>query len=167
MPSTNHTEKPKRQNAVFKHLRTLHWLMAAAIFFLYATGIFVANSIHVLDLEWLVPLFHQSLGILFLMMLTARVFLLLRFIRHQRSSRSPRVTSYWLRITVLNSILYFFMLITPVSGFLMRNFAGLSTSFLGIPIPSVVDTNQDWAETARMTHFWLSYFFRCLSCYIF
>ncbi len=159
MRLTYATEKPKRQNAAFKHLMALHWLMAAFILLLYATGVFVAHPLQTPFLEWLIPFLHQSLGMLSLMLLISRIFLLLRLVGHKYSRRSPKVTSNWLRITILHSSLYFFMLIAPVSGFLLRNFIGSNTTLLGIPVPSVFDANENWIEIARSSHFWSSYIF--------
>ncbi|NJL39279.1 MAG: hypothetical protein HC899_22900, partial [Leptolyngbyaceae cyanobacterium SM1_4_3] len=89
--------------------------MAAFILSLYITGVFVAHPLRVSLLAWLVPFLHQSLGMLFLMLLIARIFLLLRLFGHKYSRRSPKVTSTWLQPIILHSSLYFFMLIVPVS----------------------------------------------------
>lgn len=51
------------------------------------------------------------------------------------------------------------MLIAPVSGFFLRNFIGLDTTFFGIPVPSVFAPDENWVELARSSHFWLSYVF--------
>ena len=159
MNVTAATKKPKRQNTAFKHLMILHWIMAAFIPSLYITGVFVAHPLRVSLLAWLVPFLHQSLGMLFLMLLIARIFLLLRLFGHKYSRRSPKVTSTWLQLIILHSSLYFFMLIVPVSGFFLRNFIGLDTTFLGIPVPSVFASSETWIDLARSSHFWLSYIF--------
>ena len=159
MNLTTATEKPKRQNAAFKHLMLLHWLMAAFILSLYFTGVFVAHPRQKPLLAWLIPFLHQSFGVLFLMLLIARIFLLLRLVRHKYSRRSPRITSNWLKTIILHSSLYFFMLVVPVSGFFLRNFTGLDTTLFGIPVPSVFAPSENWVELAKSTHSWLSYVF--------
>lgn len=159
MNVTTDTKKPKRQNAAFKHLMVLHWIMAAFVLSLYITGIFVAHPLRGSLLTWLVPFLHQSLGILFLMLLVARIFLLLRLVSYRYSRRSPRVTFRWLKSTVLHGSLYFFMLIVPVSGFFLRNFIGLDTTFFGISVPPLVASSEVWIKLARHSHFWLSYIF--------
>jgi cytochrome b561 len=55
--------------------------------------------------------------------------------------------------------LYFFMLIAPLSGFFLRNFIGLDTTLLGIPLPSVFVSDDRWVELTRDSHFWSSYIF--------
>lgn len=160
MDVTKATKKPKRQNAAFKHIMLLHWVMAALTFSLYITGVFVARPPRqYLLLDWLIPLLHQSFGMLFLMLLIARIFLLLRLFRYKYSRRSPKVSSNWLQKTILHGSLYFFMLIVPVSGFFLRNFIGLDTTFFGISMPSMFAPDETWAELARNSHFWLSYIF--------
>lgn len=159
MNVTTATEKPKRQNAAFKHLMFLHWIMAAFILSLYITGVFVAHPYQTPLLARLISFLHQSFGILFLMLLIARIFLLLRLVGHKYSRRSPKVTSNWLRITILHSSLYLFMLIAPISGFLLRNFIGLSTTLFGIHVPPIFALNKNWIELARSSHFYSSYIF--------
>lgn len=156
------TEKPKRQNAAFKHLMVLHWVMAAFVLSLYVTGVFVAHPRQTLFLRWSIPWLHQSLGMLFLMLLIARIFLLLRLVGHRYSRRLPKVNSNWLRTIVLHGSLYFSMLVAPVSGFFLRNFIGLDTTFFGIQVPPVFASNPDWVELARSSHFWVSYIFLVL-----
>ena len=155
------TEKPKRQNAAFKHLMLLHWIMAAFILSLYVTGIFVAHPFKT-SLKtplWPMSFLHQSLGMLFLLLLIARIFLLLRVVGHKYTRRSPNVTSNWLQTIILHSSLYFFMLVAPTSGFFLRNFSDLGTTLFGLPVPPLFAANNTWIALARSSHFWSSYLF--------
>ncbi len=151
------TEKPKRQNAAFKHLMLLHWIMAAFILSLYLTGVLVARPFQ--TTLWLMSFLHQSLGMLFLLLLIARIFLLLRVVGHKYTRRSPNVTSNWLQTIILHSSLYFFMLVAPLSGFFLRNFSGLGTTLFGLPVPPLFAANNTWIALARSSHFWSSYLF--------
>lgn len=144
------------------HLMVLHWMMAAFIFLLYATGILLVYPPPAALLDWLIPFLHQSLGILVLMLLIARFFLLLRLIRSRYARRSPKVTAKWLQTTILHGSLYFFMLIAPVSGFFLRNFIGLDTTFFGIPVSFIFAPNDRWVTLARSSHVWSSYIFLAL-----
>jgi cytochrome b561 len=159
MQSTTTTENPKRQNAARKNLMALHWVMAAFILVLYVTGIFVTHPLQNSVLAWLIPFLHQSVGILFLMLLIARILLLLRLIGQKYEKRSPKVNPNWLRVTILHSSLYFFMAIAPLSGFFLRNFMGADTTFFGIAVPPVFDANEDWMAIVKSSHFWSSYIF--------
>jgi len=159
MNATTDAKKPKRKNAAFKHLMALHWIMAAFILSLYVTGIFVARPYQEPVLDWLIPSFHQSFGILFLILLVARIFLLLRLIGTSHVRRSPKRPSNWLPTIVLHSSLYFFMLIVPVSGFFLRNFTGLDTTFFGISVPPVFVADESWAGLSKNLHFWSAYVF--------
>lgn len=159
MNVTTAIEKPKRQNAALKHLMVLHWIMVVLILLLYVTGVLVAHPPQTSFLAWLISWLHQSLGMLSLMLLIARIFLLLRLVRHRYLRRSPKFTSNWLRTIILNSSLYFFMLVAPVSGFFLRNFLGLDTTLFGIQMPSIFASNENWVELAKSSHFWSSYIF--------
>lgn len=147
-----------RRNTAFKHLMLLHWIMAAFALSLYITGIFVAHPPQSL-LSRLIPFLHQSLGMLFLILLIARIFLLLRLIRHRQSRRSPKASTNERKSTILHGSLYFFMLIAPVSGFLLRNFTGLDTTFWGISVPPLFHPQPAWVMLAKSSHFWSSYLF--------
>ncbi|MBW4580251.1 MAG: cytochrome b/b6 domain-containing protein [Tildeniella nuda ZEHNDER 1965/U140] len=157
MDAAKTTERPKRQNAAFKHLMLLHWIMAAFILTLYFTGVFVARPLQAP--LWLMSFCHQSLGMLFLLLLIVRIFLLLRVVGHKYTRRSPNVTSNWLQTIMLHSSLYFFMLVAPISGFFLRNFIGLGTTLFGLPVPSLFAANNTWVALARSSHFWSSYLF--------
>jgi len=155
----NSTEKPQRQNSKFKHLMLLHWTMASLLMLLYLTGVYVAHPPQVNFIKWLSPFLHQSVGTLFLFMLIARILLLLRVIGSKYSRRLPNVNFHWLKVAVLHTVLYFFMLVVPVSGFFLRNFSGVETTCFGISVPPVFAVNGYWANLARSSHFWASYVF--------
>lgn len=155
----NSLEKSQRQNSKFKQLMALHWAMASLLMLLYLTGLYVAHPSQVNFIKWLSPFLHQSVGILFLLLLMVRIFLLLRVVGSKYSRRLPNVTAAWLKTVTLHMVLYFFMLIVPVSGFFLRNFRGMDTTYFGISVPSVFAANRDWAAIAKSTHFWASYIF--------
>jgi len=155
----NSSRQPQRQNSKFKHLMLLHWMMAGLLVGLYLTGVYVAYPPQANFIKWLSPFLHQSVGMLFLFMLIARIFLLLRVIGSKYSRRLPNVTPDWLKTVSLHTFLYFFMLIAPISGFFLRNFSGVDTTFFGISVPPIFAANSYWIELARSSHFWASYIF--------
>jgi len=137
----------------------LHWMMASLLRLLYITGVYVAHPPQVNFIKWLSPFLHQSIGTLFLLLLVARIFLLLRVIGSKYSRRLPTVSQNWLKTTALHTVLYLFMLIVPLTGFFLRNHLGVNTTCFGISVPSVVVANDDLAEPMRSAHFWASYMF--------
>jgi cytochrome b561 len=159
VPPQNFTKKPNRQNSKYKHLMLIHWLMAILIMLLYLTGLYVAHPPQSNLIKWLSPFLHQSLGTLFMLMLLARIFLLLRVVSSKYSKRLPTVKPAWLKTMILHTVLYFFMLIAPLSGLFLRNFRGVDTTFFGISIPPVFAANSSWVAIAVSVHFWVSYIF--------
>lgn len=137
----------------------MHWVMATCFFLLYVTGVFIPRLPRNPILAWLIPLLHQSLGMLAMLLLIARTLLLLRLFGRQYSRRLPKVTPVWLQTFVLKSILYVFMLTTPISGFFLRNLKGIDTTCFGILVPSFFAENKQFVELARSSHFWSSYLF--------
>ncbi|MBD3887281.1 cytochrome b/b6 domain-containing protein [Phormidium tenue FACHB-886] len=149
--------QPKLRSNAFKHLMLLHWMMASCFLLLYGTGIFVSRPFNILLLSQLIPFLHQSFGILVMMLLVARIFLLLRLIQQRYMKRLPRPTYCWLRSFILHIILYLFMLIIPTSGLLLRNFRGMNTTFFGAFVSPLFPKNEYLIEVAKSTHFWSSY----------
>ena len=150
--------KPRRKNAAFRQLMFLHWIMAPCFLLLYGTGVIVPRLPKQATVAAMIPFLHQSFGILVIILLIARIFLLLRLIRH-KYSRLPKITLLWLKKLVLNIALYLFMLLVPISGLLFRNLEGIDTTFFGIFVPSFFSKDERLVELARNVHFWASYLF--------
>lgn len=151
------TPKPKRYNSKFKRLMWIHWAMASAVILLYITGICVARLAPAHFLMWLSPFLHQSFGMLFLLLLVARIGTLLQVVSSAYAKRLPKVGYDWVKAASLRASLYFLMLVAPVSGLCLRNFMGADTTFFGIHVAPIFGLNSDAVELARSTHFWISY----------
>lgn len=77
------------RNTALKNLMVLHWIMAVLILLLYVTGVFIAHPPQTPLLAGLISWLHQSLGVLSLILLIARIFLLLRlFVTRQLDRHS-------------------------------------------------------------------------------
>ncbi|MDJ0618555.1 MAG: cytochrome b/b6 domain-containing protein [Calothrix sp. MO_192.B10] len=150
---------PKRKNGAFKNLMFIHWTMVHCFLFLYGTGVLMPRIAKAFALANTIPFIHQSFGILIMVFLIARIFLLLRLITHKYSRYLPKITPLWLKTLILHSSLYILMLIVPVSGLLLRNLRGIDTTFFGILVPSLVSQDNRLVELTKSLHFWSSYLF--------
>lgn len=148
--------KPRRKNVAFRNLMFLHWLMVPCFLILYGTGVIVPRLRNQPTVAAIIPFVHQSFGVLIMMLLIARIFLLLRLLRG-KYLRLPKITLLWLKKIFLNTGLYIFMLIVPVSGLLLRNLEGIDTTFFGLFVPSFFSKDERLVELARNAHLWLSY----------
>lgn len=148
-----------RKTAAFKQLMFLHWLMAACFLLVYITGMIVPRVNKELFFAELFPFLHQSLGVMVTALLVARIFLLLQVLWRKHLRRFPKATPAWIRLSILHTILYFFMLTAPISGFLLLNCESKAVTFFNVTVPPIFPESKETIGLARNAHFWLSYIF--------
>lgn len=136
----------------------LHWIMVPLFILLFLTGSFVSRLPDEYNIVSIFPFFHQSFGILIIILLIARFFLLLRWTWH-RYSKGSYPNLIWLRGSPLHIGLYFLMFVVPISGLLLRNARGINTSFFGFLVSPLVSENNLLAKILQDVHFWTSYMF--------
>lgn len=163
MTQTVVIDEVKRKTSIFKQLMSLHWIMATCFLLVYVTGAIVARfqtGRFYSGPKGLLSFFHQSVGVLVMMLLIARISLLIRVVWSKYSRRLPSPTHPWMLKFILHSVLYGFMLIAPVTGFLIANSYGSDVPFFGLAtVTPIFAKNPAIVETARSLHFWLSYLF--------
>lgn len=161
IPTININVKSKRQKPAFKHLMFIHWAMVPCFLFLYVTGVILPHISREFTLSNTIPFLHQSFGILIMLFLIARIFLLVRIIGNKYLRRFPKITSFWLKTLIIHTSLYLFMALVPISGLLLRNLRGIDTTFFGIFVPYLIFKNEGLVESTRNLHFLTSYIFLC------
>ena len=92
-------------------------------------------------------------------LLLLRIFFLLQVFGRKYLKRQPKLKKQWIQVFTLHFLLYLFMLIVPLSGFLYSNSGGHGVALFGIALPSLFQENQAFFPFARSIHFWLSYAF--------
>ncbi|MBM3589963.1 MAG: cytochrome b [Alphaproteobacteria bacterium] len=131
--------------------RLLHWLMAIIIFSTLALGIYMdeflsndsTNRYPIYDL-------HKSMGILVLILLIIRI--ANRFIKTPPALPSS-IRPIEQKLARLGHLsLYFLMLTTPISGYLMSRFAGYPVTFFSLELPNLVGTNFALAKICTEIH---------------
>lgn len=131
--------------------RILHWLMAAIILTLLGLGIYMseflskdaANRMEIYNL-------HKSLGIIALALIFLRI--INRLIN--KAPALPQSISK-LEITLAHLChfaLYFLMILTPLSGYLMSNSAGYPAVFFGYELPFLIEKNLELRKFFAETH---------------
>lgn len=148
----------KGKNFQFRNLMLLHWTMFPLFLLLFWTGVFVSRLPDEYNIANVFPFLHQSFGILIIILLIARFFLLLRWIWH-RYSKSSFPNLIWLRKLALHIGLYFFMFVVPISGLLLRNARGIDTTFFGSLVSPLISENNLVAKILEESHFWTAYLF--------
>ncbi|ERK07022.1 MAG: cytochrome b [Pantoea sp.] len=134
----------------------LHWLMALAIYGMFALGLWMVGLGYYDSWYHSAPEIHKSIGILLLMALLLR--LLWRFLSpppaplHSYSPvvRFAAIAAHWLLYSLLLAIL--------VSGYLISTADGKPVSLFGwFDIPALVAGAAEQADVAGDIHLWLAW----------
>ncbi len=131
--------------------RILHWLMAVIILVLLAVGIYMTKFISS-DSESRMAIYnlHKSFGVLALILVTIRI--INRFI-----NKPPALPETIIKIEVIAShlahgLLYLFMIIIPLSGYLMSNSFGYPVYFFSIQMPFLIAQNFELGKIFAQIH---------------
>lgn len=146
--------KPKlRLNNVFKQLMSLHWWMAICYLLLFPTGIIMAKSDNKINDPELLFAAHKSFGVLVLLLLGWRVYLLVRVWGKKYSKHLPKLTVNWYFKTGLHTLLYLMMFVVPLSGYWLSNaYHANNINLFGVPMPDIFPVSSNAAERAAIAH---------------
>ncbi len=146
------TSKP-RLNNIFKQLMSLHWWMAICYLLLFPSGIIMAKLGNKISDQELLLTAHKSFGVLVLILLGWRVYLLVRVWRKKYSKYLPKLTTNWYSKTVLHTLLYLMMFVVPLSGYWLSNaYQANNISLFGVPMPDLFPVSSDAADRANVAH---------------
>ena len=152
---------PKPQKSAAQRLWFLHWLMAVVYLVLFAGGFYMTDLPREVTYRGSLYDFHKTLGVVVMSLLLARISVLVGVVLHKYRRRLPKTTPHWWRMFALHVVLYTFMLLVPLSGYLFSNAYDKDVVIFGtgIALPPLIWANQALAELGRNAHFWLSYTF--------
>lgn len=149
-----------RKNSAFKHLMSVHWIMAACYFILFGVGITMARLPDEFPFRGNFYGFHKGLGVITMAILSWRIIVLLRVWWRKYTKHLPRFSPAWLQKVLLHASLYFFMWVVPFTGvFLSNSYRSNNVSILWITLPDLFPKDVAAIALARNLHFWLSYTF--------
>jgi cytochrome b561 len=134
------------------YLWVVHWVMAIAYVIIFSVGLYMVNLPEKSPLADPLYSFHESMGVLVMLVLTGRIFLTLRAL-------TPVKPKNWIATAVIHTLLYTMMVIVPLSGYFHSNLNGYSVSFFGLPAPTLVQKDKAVAEMTDELHQWLAYTF--------
>lgn len=131
-------------------IRVLHWLMAIIIVTLICVGLTMEDLPKGDPLRDTLFALHKSFGVTIFLLLVLRVILRMRL----GVPALPQVIPATERLfaTLGHYALYLFMLIMPLSGFLMTNSFGFPVKFFGVELPKLVGTNKDMGHFYNEIH---------------
>lgn len=142
-----------RLNSIFKQLMSIHWWMAMFYLILLASGWIMLKLDDKISWRELMFAAHKSLGVLVLLLLGWRLYLLVRVWARKYSKRFPKLTGNWYFKTALHSLLYLMMLIVPLSGYWLANaYAANNVNLFGVPMPDIFPADSDAISSASAAH---------------
>ncbi len=152
-------KSPSRPTSSFQRLWFLHWIMAGCFLVLYLVGVVMSRLSSEMSLRGYLFDFHKSIGVLVMGLLLLRILFLLQVYGRKYLKRQPKIKKQWIQSFTLHFLLYLFMTIVPLSGFLYSNSGGHGVALFGIAMPHLFAKNQALFPFAKSIHFWLSYTF--------
>ena len=106
-----------KRKTVFQQLILIHWWMASLYLALIIGGMLMERWPAGFPFRQALYTSHKSIGILTIGLLVWRVFILIQVWIRKYGRRFPKLTAHWLKKTILHSLLYIFMVITPATGY--------------------------------------------------
>jgi cytochrome b561 len=147
------TAAAPRRNSIFKQLMSVHWWMAGFYLILYASGITIEKLQGEVSYRELLYAAHKSFGVLVLLLLGWRLYLLLRVWGRKYSKHLPKFTGNWYFQTGLHTFMYLMMLAVPLSGYWLSNaYKANNISLFGIPMPDIFPVNSEVVPQAGDAH---------------
>jgi cytochrome b561 len=96
---------------------------------------------------------HKSFGVLVLLLLGWRVYLLVRVWGKKYSKHLPKLTVNWYFKTGLHTLLYLMMFVVPLSGYWLSNADRANNiSLFIVPMPDLFPVSSDAADRANVAH---------------
>ncbi|MDS7594423.1 cytochrome b [Agrobacterium tumefaciens] len=129
--------------------RILHWIVALLVFLTWPLGLMIGFVKDEVKLDFY--LVHESLGFLVFW------FMLLRIGARLSQSAPPIVGTALERVAAhtVHGLIYIFLIIMPVSGFLATNAHGFPLQWFGVmPIWSPMGKSPEIAPTLSAIHEW-------------
>ena len=132
------------------YLRIVHWVMAAAIIGLIASGWYMEGIDPKAPDKYDLYPWHKSFGMMVLIFFFVRI--VLRFRTHIPELPDGIKGIEALASHVVHLILYVFMLIVPVSGYIMSVAGGHGVKLFSLRVPELFEKNKELAGLARELH---------------
>lgn len=129
--------------------RILHWVVAVLVLATWPLGFFIQFTKKEVTLDFYMV--HESFGFLVLWLMLLRVGN--RLIATPPLAEGPAIERF--AATAVHGLLYVFLIVMPVSGFLATNAHGFPLVWFGlIPVWSPLDKAPDIAGTFSAVHAW-------------
>jgi cytochrome b561 len=140
-------------NNIFKQLMSLHWRMMFCYLLLFLSGDILAKTQGEFSERKLLLATHNSFGVLVLLLLGWRVYLLVRGWGRKYRHRLPKLTGNWYFKTGLHTVLYLLMFAVPLTGYWLVNAADANrVNLFGLPMPDLFPIDAGAVAQSTTAH---------------
>jgi cytochrome b561 len=134
----------------------LHWLVALAVFGLFALGYWMVDLTYYHEWYKRAPDIHRSIGILLLAVMVIR--LVWRGVNVSPSAPAGHKRWEVRSARLAHALLYVLIFVAMVSGYLISTADGSSISVFGwFEVPSVTGSTEKMEEPAGTVHYWATW----------
>jgi len=139
---------------------TFHWVIALAIFVMFPLGFYMAG-LPLSPRKLQLYSYHKWIGVSIFALVWLR---LLWRLMNQPPSLPKHYPPHIVWLSKLGHAgLYFFMIVVPISGWLMSSAMGFQTVWFGVvPLPDLIDRDKELADTLLNVHLYLNIAFLVL-----
>ncbi len=131
-------------------MRILHWLMAILILCLIAVGFYMEGLPKEDPIKYTLYGLHKSFGVMIIFLFVVRI------ITRIRSSIPPLpegIKPLEKKLSHgIHHLLYLFMILVPVSGYVMSDAGGHDVKFFGLLMPDFFEKNKEIGGIAHEMH---------------
>lgn len=147
------------KSAVKYHIlmRAIHWLMAIIVLSLIGIGWYMTELEKDAPIRDTIYFIHKSFGVTILLLFFVRVTVRLCV----KVPTLPLTIPVYERIAAHTThfLIYLFIFIVPLSGYMMSNMFGMQVNMFGIHMPQIFAADREMGRIAREAHEILPYLF--------
>lgn len=147
MGKKQRNEKKLNQGKYPLNMRVMHWVLALLIISLLIVGKLMTDM--PTPDKFFYYKMHKAFGIVALVLVMARI--IMRF--KSKLPENPLISPVEMVLYHIGLVLlYAFMIVMPLSGFVMSDAGGHPIDFFGIRLPDLIATNKALASVAHTIH---------------
>ncbi len=136
--------------------KLFHWAVALIIITLLGVGLWMSGlDVKTTPYKFYVYGLHKSFGIVVLLLMIGRLCW-----RIYNTKVSPHANhKKWERslAKIVHTLLYVLAFTMPLSGWAMSSAGGHPVNFFGLPLPALMDKNEQWGGIFRDVHEYVGY----------
>lgn len=136
-------------------IRVIHWLMFVLFAIIFVFGVVMVEFKEAKP--WSMYSFHKATGVLVFGLILIRI--IARWLTKVPPPSSAISSLEHGIANIVVSLLYLFMLMIPITGYVLSNVHGHEVYFYGLELPSLLSANPEWENITSLVHYYTTYSF--------